>query len=662
MKNVPPSIVAGYLLLTSQVLAADRATNEEIDEITSTGKHLEESLPVELQKYGNRVEIITAEQIKAGGFNDVAQTLQSLVPGLYVSPKNGAFDYIDSSLQGSRNSDILWLLDGVRINNRLYAGTSPLDTIPAHMIERIEVLKGGQGLFYGTQSVAGVVNIITRATSPDTAGRLSLGADTNGGLHMNSFIKFAKGNHQFVLFGSLDKAEGFQPYKDEAFQPSATKRKRGYDVKTLGGKYAYEFSDDLKVTLFYQHTEAKLDYARPTDNFDTYNDRNEELVSAKLDYDMAENVSFLLKTYYHNWDTRYTKLYNDKANPGNILVKYNKAFWGYRDMGVNFLSKFKLHDGLEYFLGYDYQNYNGRDEVLLIGEGSEYVHALFGQVRTTEDMLENTRIAVGLRHNIAKGNDTTTIWNVSGQHNFSDDIYVRSVVGTAFRLPTAYELYAIDTCCTLGNTSLVGEKSFNINMAIGGKTALTIGQFNWEFIGFHRNVDNLISGQPVPGGQKTFANSNKAVDMKGLELILNMQLSEAVSLSFDYTYSHAKKKGTDLQIDGIPEHTIKTSVNYNPENKPFGFGLISNFAGNIYDTAAGQRIEHGNYIILDISGYYFIDADRQHRIGLRLENLLDTTYASRLGTARLDTDSSQRYAYENLGTPRTLHVNYSYNF
>jgi len=44
---------------------------------------------------------------------------------------------------------LLWLVDGVRISNRLYIGTTPLDTIPAHMVERIEIIEGGQGLFYG---------------------------------------------------------------------------------------------------------------------------------------------------------------------------------------------------------------------------------------------------------------------------------------------------------------------------------------------------------------------------------------------------------------------------------------------------------------------------------------------------------------------------------
>ena len=336
------------------------------------------------------------------------------------------------------------------------------------------------------------------------------------------------------------------------------------------------------------------------------------------------------------------------------------AYWGYQDNGFNLLGRFNLHKGLEYYLGYDFQSYKGSDEVLLIAEDSEHVHAFFGQVRTTEDMLENTKLAAGLRHNIAKGGDTTTIWNVSGQHNFSDRFYVRGVTGTAFRLPTAYELYAIDDCCTLGNPNLVGEESFNVNVAVGGKSEFASSTLAWEAISFYREVDNLISGQDVGGAQRVFMNTENTVKMKGFELILNYRIGD-LSAMIDFTWSDAKEEGSGDQITGIPVHAIKAGLNYDPEGLPFGLGLTANYVGDIYDTANSERIEHGNYVILDLNGYYFIDDDRKHRIGLRLENMLDKDYASSLGTASYD-DGSGSYAYENLGTPRTLHVDYSYQF
>ena len=61
-------------------------------------------------------------------------------------------------------------MDGVRINNRLYGGTTPLDTLPAAMMERIEVLEGPQSLFYGTQGIAGAINIVTKDFSEHPDG------------------------------------------------------------------------------------------------------------------------------------------------------------------------------------------------------------------------------------------------------------------------------------------------------------------------------------------------------------------------------------------------------------------------------------------------------------------------------------------------------------
>jgi len=76
---------------------------------------------------------VIGAQIENGGYHDGAQVRQSLVPGLYLIPRGGAFDHVSASFQGSRTNEILWLVDGVRISNRLYNGVTPLDTLPAHI-------------------------------------------------------------------------------------------------------------------------------------------------------------------------------------------------------------------------------------------------------------------------------------------------------------------------------------------------------------------------------------------------------------------------------------------------------------------------------------------------------------------------------------------------
>ena len=125
------------LACTAQTYTA-QAHAEEADEAASilvTGRSLEETLPQELSRYGNDVATVSEKQIKDSGAVDVTKALEQ-VPGLYVRGRNGPFTYVDVSLQGSRTQDVLWTMDGIRLNNRLYGGTSPNDTLPASMIER----------------------------------------------------------------------------------------------------------------------------------------------------------------------------------------------------------------------------------------------------------------------------------------------------------------------------------------------------------------------------------------------------------------------------------------------------------------------------------------------------------------------------------------------
>src|SRR3569833_580392 len=163
---------AAAIALGARTARAAEAT--DVSELVVTGG-LEEGLPAQLSQYGSRLDTVLAETIRLSSPPDVGQVLSKYVPGLYLAPQSGPFSYNFASLQGSRSNEILYLVDGVRSSNRLYNTTPPLDTVPAHMVDRIEVLDGGQGLFFGTQAVAGVINIVTRPFTDTTQGRLAVG-------------------------------------------------------------------------------------------------------------------------------------------------------------------------------------------------------------------------------------------------------------------------------------------------------------------------------------------------------------------------------------------------------------------------------------------------------------------------------------------------------
>ena len=644
------------------------------ESVVVAAPRLEEELPQEIERSGTRVQTITSAQIENGGYNDVAQVLQSLVPGLYVVPRGGAFDYVSASFQGSRTNEILWLVDGVRISNRLYNGVTPLDTLPAHMVERIEVLEGGQGLFYGTQAVGGVINVVTKTFTEDASGRVQLGLDTNEGTHLSAFTRNSGLGNRFVLFGSRDEAEGFRQFPEDEFSSSTTDRERGYEVVNVGGKYAYDFTDAARFSAMYQHSDVRLDNLRPARSSASqagglafaFNEREEHIFSAKLDYTARQNAQLFFKTYYHQWDSFWSEAHN-ALGAGTLRTISDQEFWGFKDYGANVLAKIAPGRGLEYFAGYDFQNYSGQDDVLLVAPNTERVHALFGQIRTTPDLIDKTTLAFGARFNAPTNAEAAAVWNLSGQYDVTGNLFARANVGTAFRYPDAYELFAVDPTCCFGNPNLKPETSTNVNGSVGGRILTGATNVTLEAIGFYRTVSDLIVDIDDGSGDTTItANRADTVRVRGVSLVASSVVTTAVSGSLGYTYTRSQRKnelaGGYSSIAGIPSNQLEAAIDVHPRTWPVGATLTVNRVGDLFSTVpVFGEVPGGDYTLLDLSGRVFFDSRRRHRISMRLENVLNTEYA--VGHARGFRDvPATPFLVHNLGTPRTFHVSYSFNY
>jgi len=652
------------LVLTAAIVSvsgtAYAQTGPDVD-IVVTGRSLEETLPQELARYGSDIAIITDTQVRDYGVVDVASALES-VPGLYIKAGSGPFSYVDVSLQGSRTQDVLWTVDGIRINNRLYGGTSPNDTLPASMIERMEVLKGGESLFYGTQAAAGVINVVTRGFTEDFNGQVNAGVDSFGGTAIDGYARGSFGEHHFVVFASHNQSDGYRPYS--VMQPSATDQRRGYDLWSGGGKYQFDFTPDLRFNAQYQHTEAKLDNLSPTRVNTSRNDRNEEIASVRLDYTGYNTVQFFLKGYFHDWRTAYVQILNPIPAGPPIMVYPAGTFWGYQDYGGSALIKLHLHPGLDYLLGYDFQNFNGRDDVLLIGRTSEQVHAGIFQVRTTDEISRRGRLTAGVRYN-ETGRAKKTIWNVSGRFDLTDSLYLEGVGGTSFVLPDASSLYGIDPCCEIGNPHLRPEQSLNLNLTAGGSLAFGGGALSWKASYFQRRIIDLIDAYydnpTFPNG--VYVNVADTVNVHGAEAQVDATIARTWHVAASYTYTRARNAGSTNQRDRTPKQFAKGSISYAPESLPFGANVSVNWLGDSYSSPSGfARQNYGNYAVIDLGAHFYPDGRaRRHRFGVNLENVTGRDYATR-GFGSAQADAGGRFLYFTRGVPRTLRVSYGLGF
>lgn len=648
----------------SSASASTDAAGEQVTDVLVSARKMEQTLPQELSQYGNRVSVIDAKEIERRGIMDISQALQAMAPSMYIQSRAGAFDYVDVSLQGSRTSEVLWLVDGVRVTNRLYNGNTPLDTLPASMVERIEVLEGGQGLFYGTQSVAGVINIITKSFSRETDGQLGLGMDSNDGRHASGYLRGAAGRHEYVLYASSDDTDGFQPIPTEDYQPSATHRKRIYDVQTYGAKYGVDLGDRVRFSAGYQYTHApQLDAVLGTKIAQYYNERKEGLANIKFDWDVTDNFGFYVKLYDHKWDSYVTRVENSITAPGTQVDIAHGAFWGYKDYGLNALAKYvPRKGGTEFYFGYDFQNYSGQDTFLLIDEQTETVGAYIFQVRSGE-LFRKLKLAGGLRYNDPKDGQQLTVWNVSANYAISDSLFVRTNIGTAYRLPDAEQLYAKDPCCTRGNSSLAGEKSKNINLSIGGTLPLASDVLRWELIGFARDVENLISGIDDGTGVLVYQNSNQKSEVRGWMANLQLPLGSEFDAGLSYSKTDATLGASNAQIDRIPKYTASAILNYRSNALPIGGAINVNSRGDMFQNLPGGlgRQAFGKSTTADVSAYFEFGRDGHHRVIARVQNITDETPITRMQREFID-GTRTSYPVHILGLPRTYSLAYSFDF
>ena len=321
-------------------------------------------------------------------------------------------------------------------------------------------------------------------------------------------------------------------------------------------------------------------------------------------------------------------------------------------------------------VGVDYQRFSGSDDVWRIGDLEEDVTAPFLQIRSTPALFEDTLLAFGVRNNRASNGDDSTVWNLTGKHQFNPDLYLQGNVGTSFRLPDAEALFLNEYYdddndgvpdggwFAIGNPNLKPEESENINVSLGGEFAA----LNWELTWFSRDITNYIDSYVpltiagVTG--ESFVNSNDEVNMDGFEFIANLAITESWSAQGSLTSTDATFNNAGPQLTGIPEIEMKLRLDYRSTRIPFGASVSANHVGDVNGRRSRVR---GDYTVVDISAFYNFGTEGQHQLVLRLENALDEQYDTRFDVGTVDATGAS-YVFGNLGMRRTTHLAYTYQF
>jgi iron complex outermembrane receptor protein len=172
--------VAASFVNAPAALAADDEAKTELDRVEVTGSRikrtqLEGAMPV---------TAVTREDIEKTGINSIGDLLQELPAAgaaLNTNFNNGGDGSTRIDLRNLGSNRVLVLVNGRRwVNITGGSGSVDLNTIPISIIERIEVLKDGASAVYGSDAIAGVVNIITRKDFDGASANATIGEFDEG--------------------------------------------------------------------------------------------------------------------------------------------------------------------------------------------------------------------------------------------------------------------------------------------------------------------------------------------------------------------------------------------------------------------------------------------------------------------------------------------------
>ena len=212
-----------------------------------------------------QTEVITAKALRSYG----GKSLEDILAGLTASFDFGEGDMgSQMQLNGLGNSYILVLIDGKRIHGDV-GGENDLSLIDPQNIEKIEIVKGAQSALYGSDAMAGVINIITKKhTEKGVYADNSTRYGSHNDLRQHNSLAFSFGKCISQTNFQLQRSDGWQNTTEEAAEGTVLTDSRN---KTVNKFRTWQIAERLtynptaNIELYAEGSYHKKRILRPTD-------------------------------------------------------------------------------------------------------------------------------------------------------------------------------------------------------------------------------------------------------------------------------------------------------------------------------------------------------------------------------------------------------------
>lgn len=573
-------------------------SEEILQEIVVTASRIEEPE----KEVTSSVTVIRSEDIKRMNTNDITELLRT-IPEINLVQNGGPGKEASIILRGGDSRHVLVLIDGVKVNSPTTSGFD-FSGILLSDIERIEIIKGPQSTIYGSEAMAGVVNIITK--KPERSGlELSFEGGSYGTYSPSFSVYSGSERYSLRLTGAYLLTDGISAAR-------SGDEKDGYKNSTLSGSLILRPSGSLEIELlsryYYDRTELDgfdLMTMRAADD-PNYIQRGDHLLN-----------SLTLKTYLHEkWQQVLQLSRNEDKLTGtdpdtffnNYTIKTEKD-------EINWQHNLFIAEGYTITAGIEYR----KEDALNSGnfDQSRESHAYYLNNRIVP--LRNLVLNAGLRYDHYELSGSRTTLRVGALYNLKDrGLRIRSNYGTGFRAPSMNELYYP----FFGNPDLRPEKSYAWEAGI--EKDLFSERLTLSITYFREDYKDLINYDPSTWTAK---NINRA-RVKGLETGLSFRVSQDIELRAGYVNLNSEDRDTGERLPRRPEHRAKGELAF--VKGPFTGVLYYTYVGGRYDSAINGNLPP--YSVVNLSATY--KASKTLSTFLRIENLFDKDYEEAGGYGR----------------------------
>ncbi len=551
------------MVAKSQSQVPDSIRNVEVEEVTVMASRMQN----QLKNLPQKIEIIPGHLINTLPSENLSELLKRTInldiiqyPGL-----SGTIGMRGFSPSAHSRSYVLVLINGKP------SGTTNLSVISMDNVERVEVVKGPYSVLYGSDAMAGVINVITKQGTdhPEAVVSIESGSFGNqkiagnfagklndqlsfrlGYSHVEQEKDYRIGNHNLLHMSKTEKMILDEASYGDKMENSA------YELNQINGFIGYQINRLWRASGEGTYTYA-YDVGTPGNYWGSYGQSKKDVNRANLYLNLERNTEYNRFSFSPYFTKELDPNYSDNTDEGYLNYKSNVKEYGFQLQDVQTFGNLDVLVGMDYSI-YDYESQRWESQGTPTDPykpNNENVNvAGFAQLAWSSDLFD---LNAGIRYDHfhyqidknegldapeADENYGTLNPSVGAQMRFLKNTKAHASFGTAFSVPDAYKVagkYSVFVYYPewdytwsqsyVGNPDLEPEKSRTVDFGLSYSSPNNGLRADVTY--FYTIHDNKIVEDQLESGEYTYINANKST-MEGLELVSSFDFGSL----FDHTF------------------------------------------------------------------------------------------------------------------------------